>query len=217
MSKIDLSGLSTNNSVSLFHKDIGIKVTRQKDGTIVTEKINSMNSMKAMMQLLKFIFVFSLFRECIYLFNLPKLLYHVPTAFWIIYTLIAIIIVSSDSNLCKYHGAEHKVINWYCKKHNVANLENIRRSSRINLQCGTNLLSTIVSFQIISSICFSFLGIHVPEIITAILPLYVYGIFPFNALGLLTQLITTSNPTDEHIYVAVVALNALTDELLNKQ
>ena len=75
--------------------------------------------------------------------------------------------------------------------------------------CGTNLLATIVTFQLASSICLNLFSFHIPEIITAILPLYVYNIFPFNLLGMFTQIITTANPTAKHIKVAVQALSTL--------
>ena len=57
--------------------------------------------------------------------------------------------------------------------------------------------------------CLELFNFHIPEILTAILPFYVYNIFPFNLLGLVTQVFTTANPSDEQITVALRALSTL--------
>ena len=64
----------------------------------------------------------------------------------------------------------------------------------------------MLTFQIISSACLIFFSIRVPELLTNILPLFLYKVIPFNALGLFIQLFTTANPTDQHIEVALEAL-----------
>ena len=66
-----------------------------------------------------------------------------------------------------------------------------------------------MTFQILSSLCFIFFDYAVPELITCFLPLFLYEIIPFNALGLLFQLFTTKNPTEQHIAVALKALETL--------
>lgn len=212
MSKLKLSGgSSSTNSVSFFLKkvDKGIEAVRQENGTIVTKEVDSIESLKAMMKVLKVIFVCSLFREFAFLLTLPSWLYHVPTFIWSGLFLIAILAVLADREMRMYHGAEHKVAHWYSKKNVGDDIESIKRCSRIHGYCGTNLLATIVTFQLASSICFNLLNFHIPEIITGILPFYVYNIFPFNLLGMLAQLITTATPTADHINVAVQALSTL--------
>lgn len=161
------------------------------------------------MTLLKVIFICSLFREFSFLLNLPMWLYHVPTFIFAGFFLIAILVILADRERRMYHGAEHKVAHWY-QKNNVGNdIESIKKCSRIHGYCGTNLLATIVTFQLASSICLNLFNFHISEIITAILPFFVYNIFPFNLLGMFAQIITTANPTDEHITVAVQALSTL--------
>ena len=71
------------------------------------------------------------------------------------------------------------------------------------------MIATIVTFQLASSICLSYFSLHIPEIITAILPFFVFNIFPFNLLGMFVQIFTKATPTTEHITVAVQALLTL--------
>ncbi len=212
MSKSKLAGgSSSTNSVSFFFKksDKGIEAVRQEDGSIITKEINSSEQLKTILLLLKVIFVFSLFREFSFLLNLPKWLYHVPTFIFTGLFLIAILVVLSNPETRMYHGAEHKVAHWYSKEIAENDIESIKKCSRIHGNCGTNLLATIVTFQLASSICLKIFGFHIPEIITAIVPFYTYNIFPFNILGMFTQLITTATPTTKHIAVAVRALSTL--------
>lgn len=212
MEKLKLSGgSSSTNSVSFFLKksDKGIKAVRQKDGTIVTKEIDSVEQFKTMLDVIKFIFICSLFREFSFLLNLPSWFYHVPTFIWAGLFLIAILVMLPNREIRMYHGAEHKVAHWYSKKNVGNDIESIKRCSRIHGRCGTNLIATIVTFQLASSICLNFFSFHIPEIITAILPFYAYKIFPFNLLGMFAQIITTAPPTAEHIAVAERALSTL--------
>lgn len=212
MSNLKLSGgSSSENSVSFFLKksDKGVEAVRQEDGTIVTKEVDSIEQLKNMMKLQKVIFVCSLFREFSFLLNLPIWLYHVPTFMFCGVFLIVIVVVLSNREMRMYHGAEHKVAHWYSKKNVGNDIESVKRCSRIHSYCGTNLLATIVTFQLASSIGLSLFSLHIPEVITAILPFYVYNVFPFNLLGLLAQIITTATPTDKHIVVAVRALTTL--------
>lgn len=212
MTKLKLSGgSSSTNSVSFFLKksDKGIEAIRQEDGTIVTKEVNSIEQLEKMMKLLKVIFICSLFREFGFLLDLPKWIYHVPTGIFTGLFLMAILVMIANHEMRRYHGAEHKVAHWYLKKKIGNDIESIKRCSRIHANCGTNLLATIVTFQLASSICLNLFNFHIPEIITAILPFYVYNIFPFNIMGMFAQIITTAPPTAEHITVAVRALSTL--------
>ena len=213
MLKLD-GGSSSTNSVSFFLKnvDTGIEAVRQEDGTIITKEINYSVHLKAIITLLKTVFIFSLFREFEFLLNLPSWLYHIPTFFWITILLIAILTIVFNPEMRMYHGAEHKVAHWYSKKHLENDFERLNRYSRIHGSCGTNLLATIVTFQIVSSICLNYFDFHIPEIITAILPFYLYRIFPFNILGLIVQFFTTAPPTIKHLHVALKALLTLVEK-----
>ena len=211
MTKFKLAGgSSSENSVSYFLENgKGIEAIRQEDRTIVTREINSIKQSKAMSDLRKIIFISSMFREVEIFLNLPKCLYHIPTIFWTVFFLTAIMLVLEDNETRMYHGAEHKVYHWYYKKKIEFDVESVKKCSRIHEFCGTNLFATIVTFQLVSSVCYIFFEFHIPEIITAMLPMYVYKLFPFNVLGLIVQIFTTATPNDEHITVALEALITL--------
>lgn len=206
-----VSGSSTKNSVSFFLKEsyIGIEAVRQEDGSIVTKEVNRAENMKKVMKFIKVILICSIFREITFLLDLPRWFYHASSVFWVALFLIGILSQLADREACLYHGAEHKVSNWYSKKNRGYDIEGIKKCSRIHSECGTNLVATVVTFQVVSSIAIEIFGLHIPEIITGILPIFVYNIFPFNFLGILLQLITTAPPDFKHITVAVKALSTL--------
>ena len=174
-------------------------------------RVDSSKHLKPIRIVLQINFILSLFREFSLLLNLPKWLYHLPTFIWSGLFLCAVLIVLKYREMRMFHGAEHKVAHWYSKKNPGTSIESVKECSRIHGSCGTNFLAAIVTFQLASSICFYFFNFHIPEIITAILPYYVFNIFPFNLLGMFTQIITTATPTTEHISVAIMALSALVE------
>ncbi len=212
MSKLKLAGgASSPNSVSFFLKKAnkGVEAIWQEDGTIITKEVDLNEQWEPLMKLQKVIFMCALFKEFVVLLNFPRRLYHIPTFIFGGLFLIAVMVMLANREMRMYHGAEHKVAHWYSKKNIGKDIESIKRCSRIHSYCGTNLFATIVTFQVASSISLSFFSFHIPEIITAILPFYLYKIFPFNLLGMIAQIFTTATPTDKHITVAVRALTTL--------
>ena len=123
----------------------------------------------------------------------------------------------------EYHGAEHKSI--YCYENNLdLTVENARKFGRLHPRCGTNFLF-IVMF--ISIILFSFFGWPNPVLRVAIRILCIpivagisYEIIKFlgkynNILskivaypGMMMQKITTKEPDDQQLEVAIAALKA---------
>ncbi len=220
MSKLEISrGCASQNSVSFFleGEKIGIEAIRQEDGTIITKKVGdedeNEDEAKSMGIVLSIFLACAFIKDLCFIFKLPEWLYHIPTVLFVLDFILVILYIVPDYQLRMYHGAEHKVINWYNKKGNQEfDIKEISRCSRISGRCGTNILSTFVTFQILSSICYNYFNFHIPVIITMILPLCMYKMFPFNLLGLITQFITTKKPTKEHIAVAVEALSILLTE-----
>ncbi|GFP36429.1 hypothetical protein HKBW3S44_00112 [Candidatus Hakubella thermalkaliphila] len=122
----------------------------------------------------------------------------------------------------QYHGAEHKVINAFENGEDLT-VEAARKHSRIHLRCGTSFLLVVM---VVSILVFSFLGR--PDLVTRILSRIVviplvagisYEIVRFagkhrtsrllHALlypGLLLQSLTTGEPSDDQIEVALAAL-----------
>ncbi|MCL5984972.1 MAG: DUF1385 domain-containing protein [Actinobacteria bacterium] len=129
----------------------------------------------------------------------------------------------------QYHGAEHKVINSY-EDGKVPSMENVKQNSTLHLRCGTNFLLVVM---VVSVFVFALLG-RPPlylRIISRILviPLVAgisYEIIRFSGRhhkskflrilmypGLLLQKLTTREPSNDQIEVALAAFNkVMTDE-----
>ncbi|MGL4654459.1 MAG: peptide chain release factor N(5)-glutamine methyltransferase [Sarcina sp.] len=120
-----------------------------------------------------------------------------------------------------YHGAEHKSIFCYEKGHEL-NIENVKKEKRFHLRCGTNLLFMML---INCSILYIFLGWEsiILRIILkiSIVPIVAgisYELVEYTSKsksiiakiiaypGLRMQLLTTKEPNDEQIEVAIIAL-----------
>lgn len=126
-----------------------------------------------------------------------------------------------------YHGAEHKTIN--CYEYGLPlTVENVRKQSTIHDRCGTTFM---VIVMVISILVFSFTG-FIPNlniflellIKLALLPVVAgisYEILKFlakfdnkfvkvvKAPGLLLQKVTTKQPTDDMIEVAITSFNTV--------
>lgn len=146
-------------------------------------------------------------------------------AIFLIY-MVAISLMPDIKRLYRYHGAEHKCIN--CIEHGHAlTVSNVRKSSRFHRRCGT---SFIVLVMLISVVLFFF--IHVESfsmriiIRIALIPVIAgisYEVLQWagrsdnvvvNILslpGLWIQHITTSEPDDQMIEVAIASVEAVFD------
>ncbi|NLV35604.1 MAG: DUF1385 domain-containing protein [Clostridiaceae bacterium] len=122
----------------------------------------------------------------------------------------------------QYHGAEHKTIHCYENEEELT-VENVRKYSTKHPRCGTSFLFLVM---IVSIIMFSFLGWHHP-LINALLRILMipvvagiaYEIMRFagrhtdwlimriiSAPGMAFQLLTTKEPDDSQIEVAIEAM-----------
>ncbi|MGM9533770.1 MAG: DUF1385 domain-containing protein [Intestinibacter sp.] len=146
----------------------------------------------------------------------------------ILIAYMAIVSLNSDiKRVFEYHGAEHKTV--YCYENDLElTVENARKFGRLHPRCGTNFLF-IVMF--ISIILFSFFGWPNPFLRVAIRILCIpivagisYEIIKFlgkyNNIfskivaypGMMMQKITTKEPDDEQLEVAIAALKAALNE-----
>jgi len=146
--------------------------------------------------------------------------------------LIAYIFVISKlkdvRRLFQYHGAEHKVINSY-ENGKMPTMENVKPNSTLHLRCGTNFLLIVM---VVSIFIFALLGrppIYL-RIISRILVIPIvagisYEIIRFSGRhyknkvlrfimypGLLLQKLTTREPSDDQIEVALAAFNKVIDD-----
>lgn len=127
----------------------------------------------------------------------------------------------------EYHGAEHKSVFCY-EQGKPLTVENVRKMSRFHPRCGTNFIFLIL---IVSVLVFSFVNVRVvlvrSVIKLALFPvvsgisyeiLKIAGCRDFFAIklfvypGMLLQHITTQEPDDSQIEVAISALLAAVEE-----
>lgn len=129
-----------------------------------------------------------------------------------------------------YHGAEHKSIHCYEKGLELT-VENVRKQSRLHPRCGTSFLLVVM---VISIIVFLFISWENPIIRLllrlALLPVVAglsYEVIKFagrhdnwftaaiSAPGKWLQYITTNEPEDDQIEVAITSLKAVIPESRN--
>lgn len=125
-----------------------------------------------------------------------------------------------------YHGAEHKCIN--CIEHGLElNVENVRKSSRQHKRCGTSFLFFVVIVSIF--ICFLITAeSQILRVVIRILLMPVIAGISFEIIrfagrsenafvnllskpGLMVQNMTTKEPDDDMIEVAIEAVEAVFD------
>lgn len=125
-----------------------------------------------------------------------------------------------------YHGAEHKVIN--CIEHGMPlNVKNVRKSSKQHKRCGTSFLLFVIIFSIIFFIFFRVETFWLRLLIRLLFVPVLAGIsYEFIRLagstdnkfvnilakpGLWLQRLTTREPNDEMIKVAIASVEAVFD------
>lgn len=136
------------------------------------------------------------------------------------YNIIMVVLVIGIikfSNLSKYHGAEHKVFNAYLKGKELT-VENVKKESRISVDCGSNLA---VFFILINAIFFllDMFTLYIPIISWSL----AYELFiaedkmgllkPFRLLATLFQkFLLTAEPNDSQIEVGIAGIKELLKE-----
>lgn len=127
----------------------------------------------------------------------------------------------------QYHGAEHKSVFCY-EQGRPLTVENVRKMSRFHPRCGTNFIFLIL---IVSVLLFSFINVRVVLVRSIIkLSLFpvvsgisyellriagkkdIFAIKLFVYPGMLLQRITTQEPDDSQIEVAISALLAAVEK-----
>ncbi len=135
-------------------------------------------------------------------------------------------LMSDIKRVYMYHGAEHKCIN--CIEHGMdLNVENVRKSSRLHKRCGTSFLLIVM---LISIVFFMFIRVD-SGVLRLLLRLLLIPVIAgvsyefirlagrsdnflvniFSKPGLLLQKITTKEPEDDMIEVAIASVEAVFD------
>jgi uncharacterized protein YqhQ len=164
-------------------------------------------------------------------FNLVDGLFRV--AFFLAY-LMATVMMRDIKRVFQYHGAEHKVVfTWEAKE--ALTVENARRHSRFHPRCGTSFLLFVMVTSILVFSLFKFKAFYLLFLSRVVLIPLISGLayelirfsakksFPtdgrpgsrfFRALtlpGLWLQRLTTQEPSDDQLEVAICALKEALD------
>lgn len=140
--------------------------------------------------------------------------------------VVAISLMKDIRRVYMYHGAEHKCINCI-ERGRELNVENVRKSSRQHRRCGTSFLLFVV---FVSAVLFFFIRVESPlwRIVLRILLIPVIAGIAYeiirlagksenilvrilSAPGMLLQRLTTKEPDDDMIEVAIASVEAVFD------
>lgn len=164
-----LGGYSHTNGLTLFSDILKIKATRKKERDIEC-KIEWILPPKWLRKLGKkkylsiflvlyyqwkaFDFKIKLLLATTFVLLLLEELLEIPVTYnplleesgWykLLFIPILLLLIPRLAALFRYHGAEHKVINCYCR-YGYANTDLAKASSRFNQRCGTNIVVVFLS------------------------------------------------------------------------
>lgn len=143
--------------------------------------------------------------------------------------LLYVILISRMEDIKRtymYHGAEHKTIN--CLEHGKElTVENVMESSRFHKRCGTSFLFIVMIVSILVFMCITVDAVWLRLLLRVLLVPLIAGIsYEFikfagnseswvaNLLskpGLLIQRVTTKEPTEDMVEVAIASVEAVID------
>lgn len=141
--------------------------------------------------------------------------------------LLVVSLMKDIRRTFEYHGAEHKTIACFESGHELT-VKNVRKCTRFHPRCGTSFMFVMILLSILVGCFIPFTGLT--RIITKILVLplvmgigYEYIMYAgknenqitkiLSAPGLWMQRITTREPSDDQIQVAICAVKASVPEL----
>jgi uncharacterized protein YqhQ len=230
-------GLKSLNYSSSFYEETKEKPSKLDEGI---DKVSSGHEDTFLMiftTLLSFAFAIGLFMVLPYAISeviskyarndsLVAIIEGVLRIFIFVIYILLISCIKDIRRLFKYHGAEHKCINCI-EKGRALTVENVRKSSRLHKRCGS---SFILFVMLISIILFFFIRIdsYVWRIVIRILLIPVISGISYeiirlagrtnfflvriiSAPGLWLQRLTTKEPDDEMIEVAIKSVEAVFD------
>ncbi len=144
---------------------------------------------------------------------------------------IAYLVLISFNNDIKrtfmYHGAEHKTINCFEADEELT-VENVRKHTRIHKRCGTSFLIIVMLITIAFFMLFTVTGLWIRTALKILCLPIIAGISYevlktstksnnlfikiFSAPGMWIQRITTKEPDDKQLEVAITALKAVLED-----
>ena len=149
----------------------------------------------------------------------------IRVAIFLIY-VVAISLMKDIRRVYMYHGAEHKCINCI-ERGRILNVENVRKCSRLHKRCGTSFLLFVV---FVSAVVFffirvdnTFLKVALRILLIPVIAGIAYEIIRLagksnnlfvrilSAPGMMLQKLTTREPDDDMIEVAIASIEAVFD------
>jgi uncharacterized protein YqhQ len=147
--------------------------------------------------------------------------------------VVAITFIKDIKRVFRYHGAEHKTINCYEHEEELT-VENVQKYKTLHPRCGTSYLLLVM---VISILLFSLLGwspawyarIGLRLLMLPVVAGLAYEFLKFAAMsdalffriirwpGMMLQKLTTSEPDESMVEVAIVAFKAAEDVLSNEE
>lgn len=200
-------GSATENSVAYFArgKEEGVQTVVNKDGKIETKKIKK--NMTELKEIRTGILGVSVIKEIMYHTENETFAFGISMMLCL-FCILAIILMASQKETRKFHGAEHKVFHWY--KSGCKDKTKVKEYSRISPLCGTNIVAVYMVMQLLTAMAILF-DIHITEA-WVILFINYASKFPLALPGMLIQHVTTAEPDELHIKVAIQSLEALVEE-----
>jgi len=128
--------------------------------------------------------------------------------------VVAITFIKDIKRVFRYHGAEHKTINCYEHEEELT-VENVQKYKTLHPRCGTSYLLLVM---VISILLFSLLGwspAWYARIVAAMSDALFFRIIRWP--GMMLQKLTTSEPDESMVEVAIVAFKAAEDVLSNEE
>ena len=149
----------------------------------------------------------------------------IRVAIFLVY-VVAISLMKDIRRVYMYHGAEHKCINCI-ERGRILNVENVRKCSRLHKRCGTSFLLFVV---FVSAVVFffirvdnTFLKVALRILLIPVIAGIAYEIIRLagksnnlfvrilSAPGMMLQKLTTREPDDDMIEVAIKSVEAVFD------
>lgn len=209
-------GRSNTDQITIFDSKYEATAFRCKNGDIKVKCKKRQKFDSSELSVFLTIFVIHMFKafvikeyvDCNTIFSY---LYLIPCLFYAICIIAEIVEVKKfGMELAKNHGAEHMVIAAYEDLQKTPTVNEARNYSRISGCCGGCILTSFIVVQIIGFIVYKFLGYQINEIYLFVVSIAFCTNFPLNLPGKLLQfLVTTKEPEDCNIELAITAMNYL--------
>lgn len=116
--------------------------------------------------------------------------------------IFAIGCYKQQKSTCRFHSAEHMILNAFRKSGRLPSLEELRGYSRFSNSCGTNITTCIVVGNVL---IFCGMFICYPLFRPMVVPVMVMVAYMLQMCGCLNflQIFTTETPTDRELHVAL--------------